>query len=72
MRKLLLLALPAAIRSFNGFYSKSGNFIMMNSIRVLIAEATLVLVAAVVLVWILLRYIRRRKMGSQVADGSEA
>ena len=72
MTKDDLLALPAAIRSFNGFYSKSGNFIMMNSIRVLIAEATLVLVAAVVLVWILLRYIRRRKMGSQVADGSEA
>ena len=61
MNKDDLLALPAAIRSFNGFYSKSGNFIMMNSMRVLIAEAILLLIALVVLVGILIRYIRLRR-----------
>jgi len=61
MTKDDLLALPAAIRSFNGFYSKSGNFIMMNPIRILIAEALLVLLAAAFLAWIIIRYIRRHK-----------
>src|SRR5215831_11529896 len=66
MTKDDLLALPAAIRSFNGFYSKSGNFFMMNSIHLLIAEATLVLAAIVGLGWILIRYIRRRKRAHRV------
>jgi len=61
-----LLALPAAIRSFNGFYSKRGNFIMMNSIHLLIAEAALVLVAVLALVWGLVRYVRRRKLAHRV------
>jgi hydroxyacylglutathione hydrolase len=63
MTKDDLPALPAAIGSFNGFYSKSGNFIMMNSMRVFIAEAILVIGAVVVLVCILIRHIRilRRK-----------
>jgi len=64
MKKDDLLALPAAIRSFNGFYSKSGNFIMMNSMRLLIAEAALVLATIVALLWILIRYIRRHKRPS--------
>ncbi len=67
MTKDDLLTMPAAIRSFNGFYTKSGNVIMLNSIRILIAEAFLVVVAVVALVWILVGYIRRRKRGSQVA-----
>jgi len=65
MKKDDLLALPAAIRSFNGFYSKSGNFIMMNSIHLLFAEATLVLVAIVAFIWILIRSIRRRKQAQR-------
>jgi hydroxyacylglutathione hydrolase len=67
MTKDDLLTLPAAIRSFNGFYTKSGNVIMLNSIRILIGEAFLVVVAVVALVWMLVGYIRRRKRGSQVA-----
>ena len=61
MTKNDLLALPAAIRRFNGLYTKSGNFIMMNSIRILIAEAFLVVLVVVVFVWILVRYVWRRK-----------
>ena len=40
-----VLALPAAIRSFNGFYSVHGKFTMENSMRILMAFAVLVIVA---------------------------
>ena len=61
MTKEDVLALPAAIRSFNGFYSVHGKFTMENSIRILIAFAVLVLVVLVAIVWMLVRYIRRRR-----------
>jgi hydroxyacylglutathione hydrolase len=61
MTKEDLLALPVAIASFNGFYTKSDTIIMMNSIRILVAEAFLVVGVVVVLVWILVRYVRHRK-----------
>ncbi|MGA8490836.1 MAG: MBL fold metallo-hydrolase [Terriglobales bacterium] len=54
------LALPAVVRSFNGFYSVHGEFTMENSIRILIAFAVLVLGVVVALVWILVVYVRRR------------
>jgi hydroxyacylglutathione hydrolase len=56
-----VLALPAAIRSFNGFYSVHGKFTMENSMRILMAFAVLVIVAVVAVVWTLVRYIRRRR-----------
>jgi AcrR family transcriptional regulator len=56
-----VLALPAAIRSFNGFYTIHGKFTMENSIRILIAFAILVLAVVVAVVWTLVRYIRRRR-----------
>jgi hydroxyacylglutathione hydrolase len=61
MSKEDLLALPAAIQSFNGFYTTSGQFVMMNSIRVLIAEAAGVLILLIGFVWLLVRFIRRRR-----------
>jgi hydroxyacylglutathione hydrolase len=66
MTKSDLLALPAALRSFNGFYTVRGNFIMMNSTRMLIAEAILAGLALAVIVWISVRYIRRRKRARSV------
>lgn len=60
MTKDDLLALPTAIRSFNGFYTTTGKFTMMNSMRVLIAEATGLLLVLVGMVWILVRFIQRR------------
>jgi uncharacterized membrane protein len=56
-----LLALPAAIRSFNGFYTRSGTFIMINSMRMLIVWAVLAGVVLIALVMILVLYIRRRR-----------
>jgi hypothetical protein len=56
-----LLCRPAAVSSFNGFYTTRGKFIMMNSIRVLVAQA---IGAATVLIAVILAvvfYIRRRR-----------
>lgn len=61
MTKDDLLALPSSISSFNGFYTRNGKFIMMNSNRTLIAVATAVLVALIALLFALVRWIRRRR-----------
>jgi hydroxyacylglutathione hydrolase len=61
MTKEDLLALPVALRSFNGFYTRSGKFILMHSIRILMAEAILAGVVLAACVWMLVGYIRRRK-----------
>ncbi|MGH9758587.1 MAG: hypothetical protein ACRD4M_12685, partial [Candidatus Acidiferrales bacterium] len=55
------LDLPAAVRSFNGFYGVRGQFTMENSMRLLIAFAILALFVLVAIVWALFRYIRRRR-----------
>lgn len=61
MSKDDLLALPAAIRGFNGFYTRRGNFIMINSVRMLIVWAVLAVVLLIALVMMLVLYIRRRR-----------
>lgn len=61
MTKDDLLALPAAIRAFNGFYTVRGQFTMENLLRVLAAFAALALLLLVVVVWSLVRLVRRRK-----------
>ena len=60
------LALPTAIHSFNGFYTVHGKFTMENSIRILIAFAVLVLAVVLAVVWILVRYIKRRRRARRV------
>ena len=55
------LALPTAVRSFNGFYTVHGKFTMENSVRILIAFAVFILVAVVAVVSTLVRYIRRSR-----------
>ena len=61
MTKDDLLALPSAVRGFNGVYTVRGKFTMENPVRILIALAVLVIAVMVSLVWMLIRYIRRRK-----------
>jgi hydroxyacylglutathione hydrolase len=61
MTKDDLVALPAAISSFNGFYTRSGKFILINSMRMLIAFAVLAGIVLIVLVMMLVLYIRRRR-----------
>ena len=67
-----VLKLPAAVHSFNGFYTVRGQFTMENSIRILAAFAVLVLVAAIALVWVLVRYIRRRRRARKAAAEIQA
>jgi hydroxyacylglutathione hydrolase len=61
MSKDDLLALPAALGSFNGFYSRSGKFILSNPVHSLIALAVLSGVLLLAIVLALVRHIRRRK-----------
>ncbi len=59
-----VLALPAAIEQFNGLYTTSGNFIMMNSMRLLklgAAGALAITIAIIVGVLALVRRWRRRR-----------
>jgi hydroxyacylglutathione hydrolase len=68
MTKADLLALPAAVSNFNGFYTRSGKFLMMNSIRILVAEAVLALSLLAALVVMVFRYVRRRRRRSFIAS----
>jgi hydroxyacylglutathione hydrolase len=61
MSKDDLLSLPAAISSFNGFYTKSGNFLLINSMRILYAFALLAAIVVLALVLAVVRYLRRRR-----------
>lgn len=60
MAKADLLALPAALASFNGFYSESGGFTMINSLRTLEAFAAIALILIVGVIWLIVRFFRRR------------
>jgi hydroxyacylglutathione hydrolase len=66
MTKDDVLAMPAVIRSFNGFYTVHGNFTMEDSMRIFIAFAGLVLLVVVAVLWILVRYIRRRRLARKL------
>jgi glyoxylase-like metal-dependent hydrolase (beta-lactamase superfamily II) len=66
MTKDDLLALPGAIRSFNGFYTISGKFIMINSMRMLVVWAVLAAVVLIALVMMLVLYIRRHRRARQL------
>ena len=66
MTKDDLLALPAAIRSFNGFYTRRGKFIMINSMRMLVVWAVLAAVVLIALVVMMVLYIRRRRRARQL------
>lgn len=61
MTKADLLALPAAAEAFNGFYTRSGPFLMINSIRVLIAEAIALFAVLVALIAVVIVVVRRRR-----------
>jgi hydroxyacylglutathione hydrolase len=70
MTKEDVLVMPAAIRSFNGFYTTSGQFVMSNPMRNLIAVAVLVVLVLLVLVLLVVRYVRRhRRARAQLATG---
>lgn len=61
LTKADLLALPAAVSGFNGFYAVRGKFTLINSIHMLIVYAVIVVILLVGFIWILTRYIRKRR-----------
>lgn len=61
MTKEDLLALPAAIQSFNGFYTDTGRFVLMNSIRLLEVEAAAAVLVLAAIVYLIVWYVRRRR-----------
>jgi hydroxyacylglutathione hydrolase len=62
MKEEDLVALPAALSRFNGFYKESGEFVMMNQIRILAAEGLVAGLVLVGLIWIGVRYFRGRRL----------
>ena len=68
MTKDDLLALPAAVSSFNGFYTRSGQFIIINPVRNLIVLTVVVGALLVALVMGLILYIRRRRARHRASD----
>lgn len=61
MSKADVLGLPAVLDRFNGFYSESGSFVMIDQMRVLIAEALGALIVLVVLIVGIVKYLRGRR-----------
>jgi glyoxylase-like metal-dependent hydrolase (beta-lactamase superfamily II) len=56
-----LQGLATALARFNGFYTESGGFTLINSIHILIAIAVAIGAVLIALVWIVVRYARRRR-----------
>lgn len=56
-----LLALPVALRSFNGFYTVRGKFTMENSVHILISLGVVVVAAVLAIILALVRYFRRKR-----------
>ena len=56
-----LLALPAALEDFNGFYERHGNLILSNPARNLLALAAAAVAILALLAWWLIRILRRRR-----------
>jgi hydroxyacylglutathione hydrolase len=61
MTKADLLALPAAVESFNGFYTQHGPFLMIDSVRMLIAEGIALFAVLVCLSVAVVVFVRRRR-----------
>jgi hydroxyacylglutathione hydrolase len=59
-----LIALPAALESFNGFYARHPNYILSNPIRNLVAQAIIALAVLILIVWAVRRLLRRRRLRS--------
>ena len=57
-----VMALPAALRSFNGLYTANGTFVMMDSMRLLYGFALLVAALLLGLVLLIVLYVKRRRM----------
>jgi hydroxyacylglutathione hydrolase len=62
-----LLSLPAALKDFNGFYSKYPDFIVVNPVRNLLVVAAGILAVIGLAIWAMLRFWKRRKARAATA-----
>lgn len=62
LAKADLLALPMALEDFNGFYGRYGNFAISNPIHTLAALATAALAVLLLIAWVVMRVLRRRRI----------
>ncbi len=72
LTKADLLALPTAVASFNGFYTRSGPFVMMNPLHNLMALGAVIIATLIGLVLLLIFYVRQRsarRISSATASG---
>jgi hypothetical protein len=69
MTKADLLALPAAVRAFNGFYTRSGPYLMIDSVRVLIVEGLALFLVLVGLIVVVVVLVRRRRAARRARGG---
>src|SRR5262245_19474254 len=56
-----LLSLPETLRSFNGFYTKRGKWVLVHQQRQLMAMGAGAVLVLSALAWLVWRYVRRRK-----------
>jgi hydroxyacylglutathione hydrolase len=63
LAKTDVLALPAALQRFNGFYTQAGGFVVLNPTRWLVAGAAAGFAVLAALGILLHRFIRRRRRG---------
>lgn len=61
LSKADVLALPAALHKFNGFYLRTGDFVIENPLRILIALAAAALMVLAALGVLLYRFVRRKR-----------
>jgi len=66
-----LLALPEALRSFNGFYTTKGQFVMMDPIHNLTAVGVLIVLVLVALVAMVVWYVRRRRRTRELRTAAQ-
>ena len=62
-----VLALPAALASFNGFHSRHANFVITHPMHNLLALGACVAMALALLAWACVRMLRRRRAKRSVA-----
>lgn len=66
-----VLAFPDALGRYNGFYTHYGDFVLLDSIRILIACAILIAVVLLAMLWMMWRYIRRRRASKRPLFGEK-
>jgi glyoxylase-like metal-dependent hydrolase (beta-lactamase superfamily II) len=62
-----VLALPVALRKFNGFRTTAGDFFFQDSMHILMVGGVLTTAILIALIWFLIRYFRRRRRNAVVS-----